>query len=103
MSRLGFLIHDNVEIEVVADEIFRCYSLKNLKTEGIFTHFASADFDGDKDGSFTENQFFLFTQLIKALENMGIKIPISHCCNSAATITSKKMHLNMIRPGIILY
>ncbi|OJU10027.1 MAG: alanine racemase, partial [Clostridiales bacterium 43-6] len=103
MSRLGFLLHDPSQTASVAGEIASLCTLPGLKTEGIFTHFASADYDGDQDGSFTENQFSLFQAVTEALGQRGVVFAIKHCCNSAGTIVFHQMHLDMIRPGIILY
>jgi alanine racemase len=71
-----------------------------LLVEGIFTHFAMAD---DKNKDYTKNQFDLFTYFCEKLEQSGINTGLKHCCNSAAILNFKEMHLDMVRPGIILY
>ena len=42
-------------------------------------------------------------QEIAKLEQNGVKFRYRHCCNSAATLEFPHMHLDMVRPGIILY
>ncbi len=68
--------------------------------EGIFTHFADAD---NLDATYTESQFQSFMNIITALEENQIFIPIKHCCNSAATIAHPSMHLDMVRVGVSMY
>ena len=75
-------------------------TLPNLEVEGMFTHFAVAD---ELDKTYTEGQFTKFMGAVKALEKEGIRLPIYHVCNSAALIDLPQMHLDMVRPGIILY
>ena len=72
-----------------------------MLAEGIFTHFASAD--EEDDGGFTQKQFSLFTGVIEAARQRGVEFSLRHCCNSAATLRFPQMHLDMVRPGIILY
>ena len=95
MSRLGFMPTDEslAEIEEIA-------VLPNIEIEGIFTHFACSDTD---DEAMTLNQFEKFCNFAEKLEQKGIKIPIRHCCNSAAIIKFPHMQLDMVRAGIILY
>ena len=68
--------------------------------EGLFTHFANAD---SNDQSYTKQQFSSFQNIISHLKENQIEIPIKHCCNSAATICNRNMHLDMVRVGISLY
>lgn len=72
---------------------------KNLFLEGIYTHFSSAG----RDEFFTNYQMISFEKLLGKLEMRGINIPIRHSANSIATIDIKRSHLNMVRPGIIIY
>ncbi|MDK2787900.1 MAG: alanine racemase [Epulopiscium sp.] len=95
MGRIG--LQPNQDSVNLIKEISK---LPNLQIEGIFTHFSSAD---EKDPSFTELQFSRFTSFISQLEKEGVYIPIKHCSNSAGFIGYKNMHMNLIRPGIILY
>lgn len=101
MSRLGFVFHDSVEDSATVEEIVSACNLSGLYPEGIFTHFASAD---EEEGElFTRLQYDLFMTLIGCLEFEGITFPLRHCCNSAATVLYPEMHLDLVRPGIILY
>ena len=101
MSRLGFAFRDSVADAGSISQIAEACRLPGLYPEGIFTHFACAD---EREGEvFTRFQFELFTTLIRSLEFEGITFPFRHCCNSAATILYPEMHLDLVRPGIILY
>ncbi len=99
MSRVGFLYHEE-NAATVADMAASC-RLPALEAEGIFTHFASAD-EADDEG-FTQRQFALFMDAIDRLGKEGVHFALRHCCNSAATLRFPEMHLDMVRPGIILY
>lgn len=101
MSRVGFVCHEEDEVSAVVDGVARACRLPGLRAEGIFTHFASAD--EEQDGGFTARQFSLFTAVTKGLEAQGITFQLRHCCNSAATLRFPEMHLDMVRPGVILY
>ncbi len=101
MSRVGFFYHADSDRSAVLAQMAAACRLPALEAEGIFTHFASAD--EPDDGGFTAQQFALFTEAIRLLEEQGIRFALRHCCNSAATIRFPAMHLDMVRPGIILY
>ncbi len=98
MSRVGFFCQGNT---LPVEEIAAVCALPHLRAEGIFTHFAVAD---EQDGdTFTEAQFDAFMRTVAALEERGITFALRHCCNSAATLRYPDKHLDMVRPGIILY
>jgi alanine racemase len=98
MSRLGFLCNEaNMERSVEA--MAELCALPGLEPEGIFTHFADAD--GSED--YTMLQFTRFLDVLKKLEERGIKFDIRHCAASAATLKFPCTHLDMVRPGIALY
>ncbi|MDL2307371.1 alanine racemase [Desulfovibrio sp. OttesenSCG-928-C06] len=94
MSRLG------VPPEDAAAFCQRVAALPSLELEGVFTHFATAD-DTDKSGA--ELQFARFSQALDSIAASGLNIQIRHCANSAATLEMPHTHLDMVRPGIILY
>lgn len=70
-----------------------------LNLEGIFTHFATAG----RDGRFVEQQFQVFSKVLRDLQAAGIMVPLRHVCNSAATFLHQDMHLDMVRVGTLLY
>ena len=104
MGRLGFNCQSNQEdpiaMEKIIDEIKIIDALPGIDVEGIFTHFSTAD---EPDKSYTMMQFRLFQELIRNLEQQGIIIPMKHCANSAAVYDFPETHLDMVRPGILLY
>lgn len=99
MSRVGFFVREVVGDCV--DAIAGVCALPHLNAEGIFTHFALADEQGGD--AVTHQQFSRFSGILTALEQRGITFKLRHCCNSAAALRFPKMHLDMVRAGIILY
>ncbi|HHV96983.1 MAG TPA: alanine racemase [Clostridiaceae bacterium] len=95
MTRVGFMPGFNAVKDVV-----KISELPGIIIEGLFTHFASADED---DKTYTYIQFERFMSIVSELQRIGIHIPIKHVANSAAIINFPEMHMNMVRPGIILY
>lgn len=102
MSRLGFLVRGSHFDGGVASIAAAC-ALPGLDAEGIFTHFAVSDEDGEEDESYTREQFGLFTGVIDALAQRGRTFAIRHCANSGALARYPEMYLDMVRPGIALY
>ena len=98
MSRIGYLAGD--DNEEIADEIIKISRLPYIEIEGIFSHFAASD---EYDASYTHLQFDRFTDVCQRLESRGLNIPIKHICNSAGIMMYPEMHLDMVRPGVILY
>lgn len=93
MGRLGFWHEEAVEV------IKKIKALKNILIEGIFTHFPSAE----EDEVFTKRQIKYFDSLVKELQKQNINIPLRHTSNSMALIDFKDSHMNMVRPGLIMY
>ena len=75
-------------------------SLPHLEVEGIFTNLTQV---GNSDPHFIGQQLSSFLSIIEGIEAQGVKIPLKHCANSAATLNSPKTHLDMVRVGISLY
>ncbi|HHX24134.1 MAG TPA: alanine racemase [Thermoanaerobacterales bacterium] len=95
MNRIGF----QSGTSSICD-IEKIFSLKGVEIEGVFTHFARAD---EKGENATKEQFQEFMRMVSDIENRGFKIPIKHTANSAALMQFPNTHLDMIRPGIIIY
>jgi alanine racemase len=94
MGRIGIRPEDAGEFAVAVAR------LPGIRIEGVFSHFATSD-SGDKN--FTYVQYQQFMQAVQYIEDKGIRIPIRHIANSAALLDLPEMHLDMVRPGIILY
>ncbi len=103
MSRLGYLCEGDFYEGGVAGIVEDC-QMPGLDAEGIFTHFARADEDGEEALAYTRHQFQLFQDVINAVEEKwGKKFRIRHCANTGATARFPKTHLDMVRPGLLLY
>ncbi len=74
-----------------------------LNLGGIGTHFALSDDTQETSKTYTEKQFENFMTAVQSVKDAGITPGICHCANSAATLDCPKMHLDMVRPGIIVY
>lgn len=74
--------------------------IKGIRLEGLASHFAAAD---DPDSAFTDRQLADFLRVAKEVKEEGIDIPLHHIANSGALINLKETHLDMVRPGIMLY
>ena len=96
MHRFGFDCEDKATLE----EIKTVTEIDNLTVSGMFTHFCESD---DLDSTFTRQQLHRFNNTVEDLKNMGIEIPVLHTANSAAVLTYPESHLNLVRPGLILY
>jgi len=82
------------------EEIWNICAMKGLFVEGIYTHFANAEY---RDKTKTLGQMDIFFNLLKRLDARGICPPLSHAANSAAILELPQSHLNMVRAGISLY
>lgn len=101
MGRIGFDCRTNTQSGL--DEAKAALSLGGLDYEGVFTHFPVADTEEKQSSEYTRLQFERFMGCIAELEADGFNFKIKHCCNSGATLLYKDMHLDAIRPGLILY
>ena len=73
--------------------------LPYVEIEGIFTHFACADFSDKTTQNAQRKQFIDF---LNELEKNGVKIPLKHACNSAAVVDDDD-YFDLVRAGILLY
>ena len=93
MGRIGVWHED-------AMNFIKCVSKnKEIEIEGIYTHFSIAG----RDKFFTRYQIKSFERIISALKDNKIIIPLKHAANSIACVDWREAHLNMVRPGIIIY
>ena len=103
MSRLGYLCEGD-HFEGGVEGIVHACSLPGLEAEGIFTHFAMADEHDVASEQYTQGQFELFTQVIGGVEEkLGREFSLRHCANTGATAAYPHTHMDMVRPGLLLY
>ncbi|MDO5133494.1 MAG: alanine racemase [Eubacteriales bacterium] len=99
MSRIG-IRPDDEGLSFVR----RCLALQEeggLVVEGIFSHFARAD---EKDLSGALGQLAFFTGFCDRIEKeLGYRVPLRHCSNSAGIVRMQRANLDMVRAGITLY
>lgn len=100
MSRLGLYCHGKDDAGDAAEKVRQIHSLKGIKCEGIFTHFACSD---DVSSQMTNNQYNAFIGLCEKCESLGLNLGLKHCCNSGGIINFPQMKLDAVRAGIILY
>ena len=94
MGRLGFQA-----TQEDADICAKIAALPNLRAEGIFSHFATADCE---DLSRAKEQATLFDRFCAMLKDRGVEIPIRHMDNSAGLMNFDN-HYEMVRSGIVTY
>lgn len=73
---------------------------KSLLLEGVMTHFAQSD---ETDKTFANLQFARFTEVLDALEQRKIHVKLRHTCNSGGFLDLPHAHLDLVRPGILIY
>lgn len=81
-------------------EVSKLVKEDKISLVGVWSHFARADEPLEKMNS---QQLSIFTDRVTKLINSGIKPEFLHIANSAAALTFKDSHKNIIRWGIGLY
>ena len=110
MNRIGLAAHSPAERESAVREAADILALPGLRVDGMFSHFAEADADGDtamQAGSRTMTQYARFAQVRDALAARGLRPGLCHICNSAAAVRFPAAHPDAlpdaVRLGISLY
>ena len=75
----------------------------SLVQEGTMTHFALSDSKKSDSVEYTKLQFSRLQNAIESIRRRGLNPGICHAANSAATLDLPETHLDMVRPGIIIY
>lgn len=94
MSRIGFQA-----TQEDADICAKIAALPGLVSEGIFSHFATADCE---DLTRSKQQAKRFDDFCEMLRQRGVEIPIRHLDNSAGLMNFGQ-HYDMVRSGIVTY
>lgn len=94
MSRWGLLPDEVVEF------VRGLRDLPCLRLEGMFTHFATADW---VDTKHLLGQLEVFKGVLADVQQAGFDVPIVHAANSAATMRLPAAHFDAVRIGIAMY
>lgn len=98
MGRIGFLPSEELAEELAAALTFITRA-SWIAFEGAFTHFAVADTDREN----TKRQIVSFETCRAEIEKFGLRPRYYHLSNSAGTLAYPEAHLDLVRPGIMLY
>ena len=78
----------------------RAADCRHLLVEGIYSHFANAD---AADLASARVQLARFLEVLEWYDKQGVKAPLRHIANSGAVLQLPESHLDLVRPGILLY
>ena len=86
--------------QLFLNELSKAVAANEINIIGIWSHFARAD---EPEEVMNKEQLAVFEDRIKSASAAGIKAEFIHISNSAASLTNKSAHKNIIRWGIGLY
>jgi alanine racemase len=72
----------------------------HVAVEGIYSHFANADAEDLADA---RRQLDRFLEALRFYERHSLPMPLRHMANSAALLRMRESHLDVVRPGILVY
>jgi alanine racemase len=83
------------------DFIRRSLRCRNVEVEGIFTHFANSE---SADLRHARLQIERFSEVLGYYAKLGAPAPwLRHMANSGGILQLPESHMDMVRPGIMLY
>lgn len=74
--------------------------LPGIELEGVLSHLAAAD---ESDKTFSEEQLSRFQAVLQLFAEHGHPVRYAHIANSAGILDFPHAHLQLVRPGIMLY
>ena len=78
----------------------RAAECRHCVVEGIYSHFANAD---AADLRSARLQLARFLDVLTWYDRHGVVPPVRHIANSGAVLQLRESHLDLVRPGILLY
>ncbi|MBS1256536.1 MAG: Alanine racemase 1 [Deltaproteobacteria bacterium] len=94
MGRIGTSLENSESF------ITEALDAEHINVKGICSHFACAD---DPEDPMTQEQIDRFFQAVSVFDRLGASTPMRHIANSGGVLYFPQSHLDIIRPGIILY
>lgn len=95
MGRLG------VRFDEVAEFVPQLKTFKNIRVDGLMTHFAAADEPSCE--TLTHDQIDRFQNAVTAFRQLDFRPTFVHLANSAGIFAEPESWGNMVRPGGVLY
>lgn len=96
MTRIGIMPDENGIAFV--DKVLHT---RGIELEGMFTHFARAD---EADKAPARAQLKKMQEFMERVEKeLGYRIPVKHCSNSAGIVELPEANMDVVRAGITLY
>lgn len=81
----------------IFDVILKC---QHCEVRGVFSHFADSEIE---NLSYSYQQLKRFEECLKFFSKHGLKVPMRHIANSGGILQMKESHLDLVRPGLLLY
>jgi alanine racemase len=94
MERIGVHWYSAADL---LDASLRC---PHVQVDGVFSHFASAD---AQDLSYARLQLERFLEVLDFYRARSLPPPTRHISSSGAVLQMPEAHLDMVRPGVLLY
>jgi alanine racemase len=94
MERVGVHYYD---VQPFLEQSLKC---KNIEIEGIYTHLANSE---ERDLKHARQQLERFEEVLQFYEKHSLPAPIRHIANSGAILQFPESHMDMVRPGLMLY
>ena len=94
MGRIGTIAENSESL------IASALDAEHINIKGVCSHFACAD---NPDDPMTLEQIDRFLEAVSVFERLGASTPLRHIANSGGVLYFPQSHLDIVRPGIILY
>jgi alanine racemase len=94
MERVGVHYY---EAESFLEQSLKC---NHVLIEGVYTHFANSE---DPELIHARQQLDRFLDVLRFYEKRSLPVPLRHMANSGAVLQFPESHMDMVRPGVMLY
>ena len=90
----------DADLLAIFDRVAALGSEQVLEVVGIFSHFAHADAPQHPTVRAQQERF---EGIVEQAARSGLRPPVRHLANSAATLTNPSAHYDLVRPGVAVY
>lgn len=94
MERVGVHYY---EAQAFLEQSLAC---KHVLIQGIYTHFANSE---DPALTHARQQLDRFQEVLQFYEKRSLPTPMRHMANSGAILQFPESHMDLVRPGVLLY